>query len=410
MRVLVRLVLAVALAGSCTAPAAAQSADDLFDVGTLRELRLVLHSRDWAELKATYQANTFYPADLTWNGATVHNVGVRSRGTGSRSGEKPGLLIRVDRYATGQTFAGQSSLVLDNLLQDPSTMKEMLSMQLFRRVGLAAPREAFVRLFVNNAYMGLYAVVEDIAAPFLQRTFGESSGTLYEYDWTFEYHFEDRGTNLDAYKMFKPQSNTTQSTTDLYGPIAAMVQAANTAADDAFQSALSPYLDLQAVARHFAMENFLSDDDGWNGNWGMNNFYLYKRASSTRFQVIAWDKDYTFWRPDNDIFVRIDANVLASRAFTVPDVRQAYLDGLTEAAASAAEGEEGGDRSTGWLAREVDRLYALVQGAVVADTHKPYTVDEFEAAVNGLRGFARARSAFVRCAVANLSRTPIACP
>lgn len=409
MRVTVRSVLVLALvAAAAVRPAAAQSADTLFDSSVVRDLRLALHSADWAELKATFQDNTFYPADMTWNGTTVYNVGVRSRGLGSRSPVKPGLLLRFDKYATGRTFAGQASLVLDNLAQDPTTMKEVLAMQLFQRAGLPASREAFVRLFVNNTFIGLYSVVEDVAAPMLQRTLGESSGTLYEYDWTFEYRFEHRGSTLENYTMFKAQTNTTASITDLYSPIERMVRAANEAADDTFASEMAPYLDLQAVARHWALENFVSEDDGWNGFWGMNNLFLYKRPSG-RFQVIPWDKDYTFWRPDNDIFSRTGENVLARRALALPDVRQAYLDQLVDVANSASEGQEGNDTSTGWLAREVERIYGLVQPIVAADTNKPYSTADFEAAVNGMRVFARRRSDFVRCTVANLSRTPVAC-
>ena len=404
MRALLRLLAFTVAALAPVLPASAQTADDLFDASQLRDLRLVLHSSDWAELRATFQENTFYPADLSWSGSTLRNVAVRSRGLGSRSGSKPGLLVRFDRYVGGQTFLGQTSLVLDNLTQDASTMKEVLAMQLFRRLGLPAPREAFVRLYVNNAYLGLYAVVEDVAAPFLQRTLGESTGTLYEYDWTFEYTFDYRGAAPESYAMFKPQTNTARPAADLYGPIEAMVRAVNQSSDEDFEAAVAPYLDLQAVARHLAVENFISDDDGWLGNWGMNNFYLYQRASGSRFQVIAWDKDYTFWRPDNDILLRIDANVLARRAFALPPVRQAYLDALVEAADSASEGQDAGAASTGWLAREAERLYALVRDAVVNDPVKPYSTDEFDAAVAGLRDFAARRSAFVRCAVASLAQ------
>lgn len=407
-RLLIAAAVAVVAVMAVARDVVAQTADDLFDAAAVRDLRLAVHSADWAELKATFQANTFYPADLTWGSRTVHNAAIRSRGSGSRSATKPGLLVRFNRYDAGQTFAGQTSLVLDNLTQDPSGLKEVLSMQLFRRLGLPAPRETFVRLYVNNTYLGLYAAVEDIAPPFLERTFGESRGTLYEYDWTFEYRFEYRGSSLDQYSMFKPQTNTTASTFDLYDPVERMVRAASDAPDDGFAAAMQPFLDLPAAARHFAVENFLSDDDGWLGYWGMNNFYLYRAPSTTRFQIIAWDKDYTFWRFDNPIFFRVDDSVLARRALAVPDVRQAYLDMLLAAADSAAEGQDG-SASTGWLGREVERLAAMVRGPLVDDPNTPYTIDDFDAAVDGLRTFAARRGAYVRCAVANLSRTPVAC-
>ena len=74
--------------------ASAQSADEFFNPETLQRIDLWLNSSDWSKLKAAFQENTYYPADVTWNGQTVRNVGIRSRGLGSRSGTKPGLRDR----------------------------------------------------------------------------------------------------------------------------------------------------------------------------------------------------------------------------------------------------------------------------------------------------------------------------
>ncbi|HEX7281496.1 MAG TPA: hypothetical protein VF239_05530, partial [Vicinamibacterales bacterium] len=73
--------------------ARAQTADDLFSRTDLQRVDLWVHSSDWAKLKAEFQTNTYYPADMTWNGITVRNVGIRSRGRGSRSPHKPGLRV-----------------------------------------------------------------------------------------------------------------------------------------------------------------------------------------------------------------------------------------------------------------------------------------------------------------------------
>ena len=54
-----------------------------------------MNEADWDKLKAAFQENTYYPADVTWNGQTVRNVGIRSRGLGSRSATKPGLARRL---------------------------------------------------------------------------------------------------------------------------------------------------------------------------------------------------------------------------------------------------------------------------------------------------------------------------
>jgi spore coat protein CotH len=96
-------------------------------IAGLHDVRLVLHSSDWQNLKNNFLDNTYYPTDLSWGGVTVRNVGIRSRGLGSRSPVKPGLRVDFDRYASGQRFLGAKSIILDNLTQDPSMMREVLS-------------------------------------------------------------------------------------------------------------------------------------------------------------------------------------------------------------------------------------------------------------------------------------------
>ena len=57
---------------------------------------------------------------------------------------------------------------------------------------------------------------------------------------------------------------------------------------------LAPYLDLEAFVRHVAVEAFLAEIDGVLGDWGMNNFYLYRFERTTRSTLIPWDKSESF--------------------------------------------------------------------------------------------------------------------
>ena len=208
------------LAGLLALPAAAlaQTADELFDDSQVRDVRITINSKDWAALKQNFKENIYYPCSIQVLGVTYHNVGIRSRGLGSRSETKPGLRVDADRYAVDQTIAGLKSFVLDNLVQDPSMLKERLTMAFFRRMGLPAPREAHARLYINNQFSGLYAVVEAIDKGFVGRTFGEDNhggtendGYLFEYDYTKEYKFEYMGSNLDEYKIFDPKTHENQA-------------------------------------------------------------------------------------------------------------------------------------------------------------------------------------------------------
>src|SRR5436190_870987 len=169
------------LLGVGDGPAPSPSGSDAFlDDTVLQEVRLNMNARDWQTLKDNYLDNTYYPTDFKWRDQGLRNVGIRSRGTGSRSGVKPGLRIDFDRYTSGQTFQGLKSFVLRNNTQDSSNMHERLSMLLFRRLGEPASREAHAKLFINDQYSGLFTIVESVDKTFLKRNYGEDGGYLYK--------------------------------------------------------------------------------------------------------------------------------------------------------------------------------------------------------------------------------------
>jgi spore coat protein H len=401
-------------------PARAQSMDEFFDDSVVHEVRLSLNSKDWAALKQNFKENIYYPATLKWRDVTVSNVGIRSRGLGSRSGTKPGLRVDMDKYNVDQTFLGLKSFVLDNLTQDPSMLRERLSMAFFRRLGLPAPREAHARLYINDQEVGVYALVETIDKGFLGRSFGadskggtENDGYLFEYDYLKEYRFQYMGSNLDEYKIFQAKTHEKDADAKVYGPIEDMVQAVNETPDPIFNREVSNYLDLGKLASHLAIENFLAEDDGILGYAGMNNFYMYRFEDSKRSQFIAWDKDNTFHSVDFDIMSRVGDNVLARRTLSESQYKNAYLNTLLDAAASAMEpdAEAAKDKNDkdkaslpGWLEREVRRQYEQIRSLARRDTFKPYSNDDFEASIEGLLTFARERANFVKDRVAEERR------
>ena len=66
-------------------------------------------------------------------------VGIRSRGEGSRNEEKPGLKVEFNKYVPAQEYYGYKSLVIDNLTTDASMLRERLSSSSSRRWGSPLP-------------------------------------------------------------------------------------------------------------------------------------------------------------------------------------------------------------------------------------------------------------------------------
>ena len=229
-------------------------ADPFFDDSVLHDIFLTINSRDWASLKEHFLDNTYYPGDFKWNGQTVRNIGIRSRGTGSRSGVKPGLRVDFDRYTTDQKFLGLKSFILRNNTQDPSGMRERLSMELFKRMGLVAEREAHARLYINNAYVGLFTIVESLDKTFLTKNFNENDGHLYEYSFD---NAAPRRRSTSAIRAripalytpvpFKPETLELDPQGEV---LERLFWTVNVASDAVWRSSMEEFLDLKKFIRH----------------------------------------------------------------------------------------------------------------------------------------------------------------
>jgi spore coat protein CotH len=318
----------------------------------------------------------------------VRNVAVRSRGVGSRNDVKLGLRVDFNFYTTGQRFLGLTSLVLDNLWTDPSMIRERVALAVFDRMDQPTTRLSYARLYINEVYQGLYALVEPVDSSYLSRTLGERNGYLFEYRWRRPFFGEYLGEELAPYReLFEAETNRTASDTILYLPIHDLFREVNEAPDSVWRESVDRYLDLEQLVTYVAIETFLSERDGFAGYAGMANFFLYRSANSTRHRLLTWDRDNAFERIEFPIFERTEQSVILRRAFERRDLRARYLDVLERCARLAAE--------QGWLESAVVRAATLIAEVAREDERKQFSNEEFAAATAHLREFARRRSGFV---------------
>jgi hypothetical protein len=131
----------------------------------------------------------------------------------------------------------------------------------------------------------------------------------------------------------------------------------------------------------------MAEWDGILGYAGLNNFYLYRPATSGPARILPWDADHTFQAADYPLLAGALENVLMRRMLENPVLRARYFELVLEAVNSASSGN--------WLADEITRDYQQIRDSVIADPFKPYTNEEFDAALAELLAFARTRPGFV---------------
>jgi len=239
--------------------------------------------------------------------------------------------------------------------------------------------------------------------------FQDSEGNLYKYDYNADdqpWYFTDQGTDPATYvpHPFKPETNETDPHPEV---IRDWVRSGTTDSDAAFPLNITRWIDWTNFEKHIALENFVADQDGFNGIYGINNFYLYRWTNSDKLTFIPWDKSEAFKDPvDTSIFKNFLAgdpakrNKFSARAMTIDVAQNAYLDALLQISNLVKETDSTNTSDTrGWMQREIEREYAQIKDLVYQDTKKPFSNDDFEAAVNVLRDFAKNRPAQVETQV-----------
>ena len=162
--------------------------DTLFSTAKVHTIDIVID--DWDAFLSTAVSEEYSACDVTIDGETVKNVGIRGKGNTSLSNvasmdsDRYSFKIEFDQYDSSQTFHGLDKLCLNNLIQDNTYMKDYLVYQMMGQMGVAAPLCSYAYITVNGEDWGLYLAVEAVEDSFLQRNYGSDYGELYKPDST----------------------------------------------------------------------------------------------------------------------------------------------------------------------------------------------------------------------------------
>ena len=174
----------ITLATSITQP---NYVTTIFDDDKVIEINIEMSEDDWQEMIDNASAEEYTSANITVNGTTYTNVGIRPKGNSSLSQivadsttDRFSFKLKFDKYIDGQTLDELSKLVLNNNMSDTTYMKEYLSYKLLDSLNVPTPECAYAHITVNGEEWGLYLAVEPIEEEFIERHYGSINGNLYK--------------------------------------------------------------------------------------------------------------------------------------------------------------------------------------------------------------------------------------
>ncbi len=251
-------------------------------------------------------------------------------------GQKAGLKLK---FPSGKRPDGLKKFTLNNMVQDGTMVHEALSYEVFRSMGVAAPRTGYARVTINGVYFGIYLNLETPDSVSLPRWFPT---TAHLYEGSYGGWWGDVGDAFSGH--YEVDEGSEANRDDLQTLL-------NTARDTSpgWYARMEPIANIEQMTRMWACEWFTGHWDGYS-QVITNNYYLHADANG-RFSMMPWGTDQTFTWANR--FDESGDHFIFNNCMRDPIGRAMYTDALQELAGNWNDLE---------LESRVDEIYQSVVG------------------------------------------------
>lgn len=367
----------------------------IFNKSKVTDINIEMTQEDWNWMLENATKEAYRSGNITIDGQTFYNVGIRPKGNSSltsvarSNSDRFSFKVEFDTYIDGQTCFGLDKLVLNNMMSDATYMKEYLSYDLFAKMGVITPLYSYANITVNGKPWGLYLMVESGEESYLQRNFGSDPGKLYKP--------EDTGSglkwvndNLSNYSGIK-ENAVSKVTDEDFNKVVTMIKNLNSGTD------LAKYIDIDSTLRYFAVNTLLVNLDSYAGNF-KHNYYLYEKDGV--FTILPWDLNMSFagfqagsaqqavnFSIDTPVSGKLEDYPLIGKLLEVKEYKELYYKYLNEAIKLYFD--------SGDFSSSIDKLDSLINDYVNNDATAFYTYDQYEKSLPVLKEFGKLRAASV---------------
>lgn len=385
----------------------------LFGTSDIISINIDVDKTQWSNMLKNAQKEEYISCDLTINGTTFNSVGIRPKGNSSLSmvqkesdKNRYSFKFDFDRYIEGQTCFGLDKLVVNNIISDTTYMKEYLSYDLMKFMGVPTPLQNYANITVNGEKWGIYLAVEVLEESFAYRNFGNNNGFLYSVksmgvggaagvagvkegkkssgggDFIYS------GDSIENYNAIFDNDVLKSSDDDK----ARVVEAIKKLSEG---KELETYFDIDEILRYFAVHTTVVNLDSYSSNM-KQNYYVYEENG--KISILPWDYNLAFggFQSNNAttaVNFPIDTPVsgtklsdrpLIAKLLEIPEYKNKYHEYLSKIVKEYF--------NSGVYEKTVSNVDKMIKNYVKDDATAFYTYDQYLEGINNLLEFGYLRS------------------
>lgn len=270
--------------------------EKIFSQDRVHSIDIKIEEETWLELLSYASYKEYVQCDITINGETIYDVGLRCKGNNSLNQAQKydsyrySLKVEFDHYISGRSYYGLDKLSLNSCFQDNARMKELLAMEMMRSMEVPASLLSYCYITVNGMDWGLYVALEEVEEAFARRNYGSDHGRLYKPDYmALEDENLDVGLcyisdNPEDYDNIFRNAKFKTSDADKHRLISSLRQLSD-------MENLEEILDVDQLLRYFVVQSFVVNLDSYFGLTG-HNYYLYEENG--KLSMLPWDYNLAF--------------------------------------------------------------------------------------------------------------------
>jgi len=417
-------------------------ASALFDTAFVHTIDITMDESDWAAMKENAMGKEIYHGDIVIDGEQLSDVGISTKGSNTLRGivsnndlNRYSLKLKFGTYREGQTYRGLDVLNLNNNFSDASQMKDYISYEMFRKLGVASPLAAYAKVSVNSEYYGIFLVVEDMKTGFLNRNF-DGNGVLYKPEAVEltaingnnnkeiqDAASENREINseniIDPFDVLSPyfsgadlrySGDSIEAYPDIFENISTPadeedMKSVITALKNLSEGNVEKAVDVDEVIAYFVVHNFTGNYDSYTGLLG-HDYYLYENDGL--LSMLPWDYNYYDSLCTEEYAalvdaigkVHVDADIDAP--LMVPEDSRPMWSWIVSEEKYLEKYHAEINRfleecfDSGWAYDELSRVDTMIRADVQSDPNAVYTVEEYDAAFADLFTYFEQRAASMK--------------